>query len=147
LTDHDRDLLDHGALDDHIGIQIHITRRAIWQQARSDRLQRKTPPGYVSTLILIGANPGVSQKRIANELFLDAGTIVEIIDLLEADQLAERRRDPADRRRQLIHLTDKGLLAWAQARDATRAAGQELAARLTPHEARELTRLLRKVRR
>jgi DNA-binding MarR family transcriptional regulator len=139
-------ILDELATD--IGIQVHIARRAIWQSAKrkADRPEPGTPPGYASALLLIGANPGVTQKRIADALFLDAGSIVDIVDLLEQRGLAERRRDPSDRRRQMLFLTDDGMLARENARLELRAYQRRLAAKLTDAEVVELTRLLTKLR-
>ncbi len=66
--------------------------------------------------------------------------------MLERDGLADRRRDPADRRRQRLYLTDAGMLAREEARQALRLHQQKLAARLTEAEALELARLLKKLR-
>lgn len=144
----DDEPLDFDILADHIGIQIHIARRALWQMA-SARLARrdvKAPPGYVSAFILIGANPGITQKRIAAELFLDAGTVVDIVDLLEREGLAERRRDPSDRRRVKLNLTGRGAEACDAVRERSRVQKQELAAKLTSEEAETLVRLLKAIR-
>jgi DNA-binding MarR family transcriptional regulator len=148
LNDPERALLILDELETDIGIQVHIARRAIWQSARKEAQEapKGIPSGYASAIVLIGANPGVTQKRIAEELFLDAGSIVDIVDMLERDGLADRRRDPADRRRQRLYLTDAGMLAREEARQALRLHQQKLAARLTEAEALELARLLKKLR-
>ena len=52
-------------------------------------------------------NEGVSQARLAELAEVDAMTMVRILDRMEADELLERRPDPADRRARCLYLTPK----------------------------------------
>src|ERR1700692_3852101 len=52
-------------------------------------------------------NEGVSQARLAELAEVDAMTMVRILDRMEADELLERRPDPADRRARCLYLTAK----------------------------------------
>ncbi|HEY1635592.1 MAG TPA: hypothetical protein VGF64_12600, partial [Acidimicrobiales bacterium] len=65
-----------------------------------------------------------------------------VIDDCEAAGLLERRRDPADRRRYAIHLTDKGRSLRARAQQTAAALREEMFAELDEAERRTLHDLL-----
>jgi DNA-binding MarR family transcriptional regulator len=58
-------------------------------------------------LVRLEKNEGVSQARLAELAEVDAMTMVRILDRMEADELLERRPDPADRRARCLYLTPK----------------------------------------
>jgi MarR family transcriptional regulator, transcriptional regulator for hemolysin len=58
-------------------------------------------------LVRLERNEGVSQTRLAELAEVDAMTMVRILDRMEADDLLERRPDPADRRARSLYLTPK----------------------------------------
>jgi DNA-binding MarR family transcriptional regulator len=49
-----------------------------------------------------------SQRDLARRLTMDPSDMVALIDALEADGLAVRERDPVDRRRHAVAITDSG---------------------------------------
>jgi DNA-binding MarR family transcriptional regulator len=67
----------------------------------------------------------LSQQDIARRLGIDPTVLVGVVDELERRRLVERRRDPDDRRRYLLEVTETGaeLLTKAErtATDATHA--------------------------
>ena len=48
---------------------------------------------------------GISQKDLADKIFVDGSTLVPVIDKMEKNGLVERKPDPKDRRNNLIFLT------------------------------------------
>ena len=104
-------------------------------------------PKHYGVLNFLDAHPGVSQQELGATMRIDPSSVVAIIDDFERSSVAERRRDPTDRRRYAIHLTRKGKALLARARAAGRAAENELLADLDPDERRELHALLAKVAR
>ena len=58
-------------------------------------------------LVRLEKNEGVSQARLAELAEVDAMTMVRILDRMEAEELLERRPDPADRRARCLYLTAK----------------------------------------
>ena len=112
--------VEFGFLDEHIGFQIHLSRRAIWHSIRSrHRLDGgKLPSGYRTALTVIGLNPGIAPKRLAASLYLDPQATASILDRLEQDGFAIRQRSSTDKRRVELYLSDKGQaeLDWIKAR-------------------------------
>lgn len=81
--------------------------------------------------------------ELGEKLMLDSGTLTPLLKKLEARRLVTRRRDPDDERRVLVAPTDAGL---SLENELASVPGQ-MACRinLSPEEAAELHRLLRKV--
>ena len=73
---------------------------------------------------------------------MDSNTGVLVLNDLEDLEYAERRRDPADRRRHLVDITDAGLEALEQAEVAQGSIEDEILGGLESAERAELRRLL-----
>ncbi len=58
-------------------------------------------------IIVLSIQNGISQRDLAERIFVDGTTLVPIIDSMEKKGLAERRIDPKDRRNNKIFLTIK----------------------------------------
>jgi DNA-binding MarR family transcriptional regulator len=69
---------------------------------------------------------------------------VLLLNELEADGLVQRRRDPADRRRHIVELTDAGRQAVTRAEAGQATIEDGLLSGLTPRERATLTSLLHK---
>jgi DNA-binding MarR family transcriptional regulator len=65
-------------------------------------------PQQFAILNTLRAAGGTSQQRLCQALGIDSGNMVELVDGLEALALAQRTRDPRDRRRHLLTLTASG---------------------------------------
>src|SRR5665213_2231853 len=59
-----------------------------------------------------------TQQALQDGLCIDANYCVLLLNELEADGLLERRRDPTDRRRHIVTMTDQGRRALHQAEQA-----------------------------
>ena len=75
-----------------------------------------TYPQYLVMMVLWEETP-ISVGDIGRKLLLDSGTLTPLLKRLAAAGFVFRERDPADERRVLIELTDKGRALKAQARD------------------------------
>ena len=138
--------LDIGILRSDIGFQIHITRRAIGQSLRGRRKKKSgEPSGYLSSLILIGANPGISQREIADALFLDPPNLASMLNQMVETGLIWRTQDETDRRRFALRLTKAGEKTLASVNEASKAQAHQIAGGLTEAEAKQLVQLLGKV--
>ena len=87
-------------------------------------------------------HPGVSQQAMTEHLSMDSNTGVLVLNDLEDLEYAERRRDPADRRRHLVDITDAGLEALEQAEIAQGSIEDEILGGLSASERAEFRRLL-----
>lgn len=82
-------------------------------------------------LRVIAAGEPKSQAYVAQTLSIDRTTMVAIIDALEAKGIVSRRPDPADRRRNVVELTESGEATYEKAVAAYDAAERELMAPLS----------------
>ena len=102
-------------------------------------------PKHYGVLNFLDAHPGASQQELGATMGIDPSSVVAIIDDFERSGVAERRRDPADRRRYAVHLTRKGKALLQRAREAALGAEETLLADLAPDERRALHVLLVRV--
>ncbi|MCL6251999.1 MarR family winged helix-turn-helix transcriptional regulator [Altererythrobacter sp. KTW20L] len=66
------------------------------------------PTGSLTIMSLIAANPGNSQKQLADWAGITGPALVGVVDELENRGLVTRERSQQDRRRNSLILTDKG---------------------------------------
>jgi DNA-binding MarR family transcriptional regulator len=86
----------------------------------------------------------VTQQALTEGLCIDANYSVLLLNDLETEDLVERRRDPADRRSNLVTMTQKGRKALDQAEQAQQSLEDEILGALSPEERAKLSHLLRK---
>jgi DNA-binding MarR family transcriptional regulator len=84
-------------------------------------------------------------RELSRILRLHPSNLVALLDQLEMDGLIVRRRDPADRRRQLIKLTPEGTKRLRDAEAAVAEAERELLSPLSADERRELHGYLERI--
>jgi DNA-binding MarR family transcriptional regulator len=94
------------------------------------------------TLAYLRDHPGVSQQQMTEDLSMDSNTGVLVLNDLEDLEYAERRRDPADRRRHLVDITDAGVEALERAEMAQGSIEDEILGGLNASERAELRALL-----
>ncbi|MEZ4238734.1 MAG: MarR family transcriptional regulator [Myxococcota bacterium] len=89
---------------------------------------------------------GLSQRAVSDQLRIDPSDLVKVVDLLEREGWLVRERDPTDRRRHRLRLTDAGRERLA-AREALLAEANEfLMAPLSDAERRQFEDMLRRMR-
>ncbi|MGW1888116.1 MarR family winged helix-turn-helix transcriptional regulator [Streptomyces sp. NPDC001970] len=103
-------------------------------------------PRQGTTLILLGRSGNMSQRNVAGALEVDPSVLCGILNDLEAAHFVERRRDPADRRRHIVTITEAGSRVLAKTQDAIAEVEQELFADFAPEELSTLRGLLIRVR-
>jgi DNA-binding MarR family transcriptional regulator len=84
----------------------------------------------------------VTQQMLCESIHLDPNNCVLLLNALEAGGLAERRRDPADRRRHHVDITPAGRQALVKAERALESVEEQVLAGLTPDERETLHDLL-----
>jgi len=99
----------------------------------------------LAVLLFLDGREPESQQQAAAGLGIDRTTMVGLLDSLESKNLVARRPGAADRRRNVIVLTDAGHAKLQEATEASDAAERELLAALDEHEAGQLRALLERV--
>jgi MarR family transcriptional regulator, lower aerobic nicotinate degradation pathway regulator len=102
------------------------------------------PLQYV-ILLVVDARGGLSQQELCTAAGIDSGNMVELLDGLEALGYASRARDPRDRRRHVVTLTDAGRAALTELRQAVAEYNSSFLGPLTETERRQLARTLGKL--
>lgn len=113
-------------------------------------LQQRLEPlglsiGAFPVLLALWAEDGRSQREIAQSLPLDETTLVRTLDRMARDGLVTRARDTADRRRVLIHLTDKARALKEPATAAADAVNAQALAGVEAEEAEAARRIMRRM--
>ncbi|MFZ0665771.1 MAG: MarR family winged helix-turn-helix transcriptional regulator [Acidimicrobiales bacterium] len=87
-------------------------------------------------------HPGVSQQAMTEHLSMDSNTGVLVLNDLEDLEFVERRRDPSDRRRHIVNVTEAGLQALERAKVAQGSIEDEILGGLDEAERATFRRLL-----
>jgi DNA-binding MarR family transcriptional regulator len=119
---------------------IHAHRRLAERLARLDLHPRHF--GMVSHL---AASEGQSQQALSNALGMHRSAVVALVDDLEHRGLAERRRDPVDRRAYTLYLTTPGRDLLADLQRVAEELEAELLTALDASERSQLISLLQRV--
>lgn len=82
------------------------------------------------------------QQQLCESLWLDPNNCVLVLNELEELGYIERRRDPTDRRRHVVDITDEGRTALERGERAQESIGDELFASLSDDERVTLRSLL-----
>jgi DNA-binding MarR family transcriptional regulator len=94
--------------------------------------------------VLIEHGGDCSQHELGKRLLVDANNLVLLLNELEDAGLIERRRDPDDRRRHIVVITDRGRAAYERVLHAQEALEDKVLAALDPKERETLRTLLDK---
>ena len=136
--------LKPGMLAELLGYRLRLAQQAVFRD-----FARSIPalsPGRAGILMLVEANPGVTQTRLACAVNLDRSTLVGVLHALEDAKLLERRRGE-DRRTNGLWLTRRGVSLLARTKGGIRVHERRVASRLTAAERAQLLVLLEKLSR
>ena len=115
----------------------------------SKQAMRATPESQMGMSIrhfmaLHQISDAVPQRELSEMLCIDANNTVILLNELESEGWITRRRDPSDRRRHLVSITDAGRAQLDHAIEAREAVAGEVLAKLSDDERRTLHDLLAK---
>jgi DNA-binding MarR family transcriptional regulator len=137
--------LRYDVLDELLGYPLRRAQLAMFGAFdEATRGMRLTPPRFTA-LVVIGANPGLSQTALGRVLGVARSGAMLMTDLLEERGLVERRHQPDDGRAWGLHLTRRGERFLGQARRRVLEFDLRKSRMLSKTERRELLRLLEKV--
>jgi DNA-binding MarR family transcriptional regulator len=134
--------LNPGMLPGLLGYRLRVAQQALFRDFAAT--VGELSPGRVGILLLIEANPGVTQSRLAQAVSLERSTMVGVVHALQARGFVERRRGE-DRRTNGLWLTLGGRALVGRLKRRIQQHERRVASRLTPAEREQLIGLLEKL--
>ncbi|MEV6445046.1 MarR family winged helix-turn-helix transcriptional regulator [Amycolatopsis sp. NPDC051716] len=124
-----------GALVDHLARRLRLRSESVLAPLG-------LRPRHLIALTVLRDQGGSAQQDLAKILEMDSTNVVSLLNELETENLIERRRSPADRRRHLVELTDVGAKLLARAEFALAAVEDEVFSALDGEQRETLYTLL-----
>jgi DNA-binding MarR family transcriptional regulator len=123
---------------------VLLTRlaRAVYRRTSEDVLGMRLK-GYVALCYLVD-RASATQQELGEKMMVDPNNLVLMLNELEDAGYLVRRRDPDDRRRHIVELTDAGREAIKAAEEGMESVEEEILAALSPKERATLRELLNK---
>jgi DNA-binding MarR family transcriptional regulator len=110
---------------------------------------RRTPEELIGmrlrlfvTLVYLRDHDGATQQELGEAMCMDANNLVLLLNELESDGCVRRLRDPDDRRRHLVELTDGGRRALERGERAMESVEDDVLGALADDERETLRALL-----
>ena len=92
-------------------------------------------PRPTAALMQLRREGPISQQSLAESLDIDPANLVAVLNQLEHEGLATRRRDPADRRRHVVEITKRGVKRQTKSSGRSPKWRRHFSQRLTPTSA------------
>jgi DNA-binding MarR family transcriptional regulator len=123
---------------------------AVARQLRETSQETLAPwditPAQFRALRVLRRHGVMRLSELSDRLKIAARSTTEVIDSLQARDLAGRRPDPDDRRATLVELTEHGTQVLDGIREARGSESERVFDRLTPADRAALAAILRKLR-
>ena len=140
---------DISILTDMLSFQLRMLSFAL-NRAYDDAFsatEASSGTGKLTTLLLVAANPRISQTEVGRVLGKDRARMVRIVNHLERAGLLRRDPDPGERRRNALTLTARGRAQIDRYMAIALTYDTNFFAPLTKAERGSLARIARKLRR
>lgn len=137
--------LDYGVLDELLGYSLRRAQVALFLAFHAATQGKHITPPRFTALVIVGANPGISQSTLGAVLGIARSGAMLLTDWMVGRGMVERRRRPDDGRAWGLHLTRRGTRAVDEMKAAVLVEDRRHAAKLSAAERRELLRLLEKL--
>jgi DNA-binding MarR family transcriptional regulator len=128
-------------LPSRLAVELAKTARRLMTQLHPDDPLRFPRVLVLATLAHQGP---LSQREVSEAIDMDPGDLVALVDALEELGFLTRERDPRDRRRYSLEITEAGRVALHERRNFAVRMNDQLFAGLLPAERSTLEDLLRK---
>lgn len=103
-----REAVALGPLEKHLGYFVRRLQVWIFQDFVRTLAAQDVRPAQFSVLVVIEANPGLSQADLADTLGIERARLVRLLDGLQKRGLLRRETSPVDRRSHALFLTEAG---------------------------------------
>jgi MarR family transcriptional regulator for hemolysin len=92
-----------------VGLTAHLFETALNNQLAGTGITLR----QVQVLSCLALNGAQAQNELATQLRIEPSTIVRILDRMERDGWIQRCESPHDRRKKIVHPTEKADAKWA----------------------------------
>lgn len=136
--------IDLGKIGQSLGFLLRLSQVEVFGMFYRALSRYEMKPGEFSILYVIHLNPGVRQGALAERLMVKRAQMTKLIRVFEGRGLVARTIPEDNRRIVHLHLTEDGRRFVSENERAFLGYVNQETDRLTPSEAEQLTRLLRK---
>ena len=136
---------DLGELDGILGFHIRLAHGAVYRHFTETFAELGLTQKQVSTLWLVGDQPGIAQVEVGQRLRMDRATTMTIVNRLQDRDYLRRERSESDGRKQSLHLTAAGSDALEQAKTCIHSHETWLKNRFTDAEIEKLVEMLSRI--
>ena len=133
------------ALSGSVSYRIRLLQIASYKSFEQKLTGFGAAPRYFGVLKLVEANPGITQARLAEAIYLDRSSLVPIVETLGKEGWIERRTTPRDKRVRRVFLTESGAVRLALLEHEVAQHESQLTAGLTKRQKETLLTLLAKL--
>ena len=92
---------------DALGYQIGLLSRLFDRALEQHLADYHVLPGQFPALVMLYEQDGLTQAELCKRIQVEQPTMANTLNRMERDGLIRRKADPTDKRRALIHLTDR----------------------------------------
>ena len=139
------DAIDFDLLPGLVGYHLRRAQVSVFARFNQAMAATQITPGQFGVLVLIGANPGLTQSALAKAVGIERSTMVAVIDGLERRKLVERRASPVDRRSHALVLSGAGTVLLDDLKKRVLRHERQFLEALSAEERQTLIRLLRSI--
>lgn len=138
---------DRDVLNGHLGYFVRRMQVWVFQDFIRTLSAIDIRPAQYSVLVVIGANPGLSQASLGHCLGIERARLVRMLDRLDRRGLTLRLPSEHDRRSHALHLTREGQKLLKQAKALAAQHEARLAERLGAENRKAMLDILRQFER
>jgi DNA-binding MarR family transcriptional regulator len=137
--------IDLGFLSDAVGFYLRTAHEAAFRAFLKRVEDSSTPPWRMAILVLIDANPGLTQVALARATKRDTSSLTPALDDLCERGLVTRIRQASDRRSYALKLTPAGKRAMQKLKASAEAHERELDRLVGRQQRAEFIRTLKRI--
>jgi len=137
--------IDMDVLDRIVGYSLRRAQTAIYTDYVQTVGAMGVRPAQFAAMVIISANPGLTQSALSAIMGIDRSAAVSLIDFLEGQGWAERVPSPTDRRSYSIMITAQGSTMLDHLKGLVEDSDRRVTAALSPEERALLMDLLRRL--
>ena len=127
---------------DALGYQVGLLSRLFDRALELHLSDFKVSPGQFPALVMLYEKDGLTQAELCKRIQVEQPTMANTLNRMERDGLIRRVGDPSDRRRALIHLTDRAKGFKKDLMERARQVPKQALAGLSPADQDHLFHLL-----